>query len=136
MLSKAGLLALLVACTPPVAYRMDVAFSTSEQAEIRRAAAEWNAITTEDSQITEGDEWRVLKKVPQFNRNGECSRSKRTIWIHPEHPGATVYEVAVHEFGHALGLGHTTTGLMMGDVLSTEWTPEVLAECRKVGACK
>jgi predicted Zn-dependent protease len=132
---RALLLALVVACAPPVAYRAP-AFTPSEQAEISRAAAAWNAVTRADHQITEGDAWQVLKEKPPQGYNGECSISRRTIWIDPEHPGASVYDVALHEFGHALGLGHTKTGVMMANTVSTAFTPEVLAECRRAGACR
>jgi hypothetical protein len=131
------LLAALVACAPPVAYRADVSFTDDEHAQIWRAASEWNRHTKPEKRITLGNEWRVLKAEPPggFGYNGLCRRSVKTIWIRPQPFGATTYEVAVHEWGHALGLGHTTTGVMMPNTVSTEFTPEVMAECKRVGAC-
>lgn len=132
---RALLLALVVACTPPVAYRADVAFTDDEQAQVWRAATTWNERTLPERRITQGTIWRVLKQEPPHSFNGECSQRARTIWIRPEPRGATVYEVALHEFGHALGLGHTSTGVMMAAEVSTEFTSDVMAECKRAGAC-
>lgn len=130
-----ALLAFLSACAPAVAYRPDPAFSPDEQAQIQRAADEWNKYVKPAYRIHPGDDWQVLKQEPPHSYNGEAKRSTKTIWIRPVPIGASVYEVALHEFGHALGLGHTETGVMMAFTVSTEFTSEVLAECRRAGAC-
>lgn len=133
---RALVLALLVACAHPVAYHTDPTFTPDERAEIRQAAAAWNAFLKPEKQITEGDAWVILKQAPPLGYNGQCSISQRTIWIHPEHRGATMYDVALHELGHAVGLGHTKTGVMMALEVSAVFTTEVLGECRRIGACK
>lgn len=129
-------LLLLASCAAPVAYRADVAFSAPERAEIAQAAADWNERLKPDKRITEGDAWKVLKQEPPHSFNGECHRGVKTIWIRPAPVDASVYAVALHEWGHALGLGHTTTGVMMATTVSTEFTPEVMTECRKAGVCR
>jgi hypothetical protein len=131
-------LVLLASCAQSLSMAPAASFTPSERAEIQRAADAWNARTTKDKRITVDDagRWRILKAVPPHSYNGECHSGLRIIWIHPEHPGATVYDVALHEMGHAVGLGHTTTGVMMPFTVSAEFTPEVLEECRQAGACR
>jgi hypothetical protein len=127
-------LAALLSCTP-LQFAVDPAFVPDEQAEVRKAAADWNARTVHPITF-DGTAWRVLKQDPGTGYNGITYSSKHLILISAEHPGATVYSVALHEFGHALGLQHTTTGVMQAAVVSTEFTPEVLAECKRVSACR
>jgi hypothetical protein len=133
-------LSALVACATPRAFVVDPAFPPPDSEQIANAADAWNARTQPGHRITvHGGKWRFLAQNPPNNLgfNGLTKLSERTIWCAP-HPGggSTVYAVALHEFGHALGLGHTTTGVMMPFTVSTEFTPEVIAECRRAGACK
>jgi hypothetical protein len=130
--------ALVAACTPPgLAYRQDPAFPEDEVEQIWLAARAWDAILKPERRIYRGSDWSVIRQEPPggFGYNGLCRQSVRTIWIHPEPRGATTYAVALHEWGHALKLGHTTTGVMMPNTVSVEFTPEVLTECRRAGAC-
>jgi hypothetical protein len=136
-----GALALLSACAsghaPGVLYQTEAEFTDDERYEIAQAAEAWNSLPAlrPEMHIGEGNEWLVVKERPPQGYNGETSVTQRKIWIDPQHPGASVYAVALHEFGHALGLGHTQTGVMMPFTVSVEFTPEVIAECRRVGAC-
>ncbi len=129
-----GAVALLLAACTPLRFSVDSAFTPDENAQILKAAHDWNVHSKRKISF-DGDSWRILKQDPGTGYNGWSSSSQHLIRIRPEHPGASVYEVALHEFGHALGLKHTTTGLMQAAVVNTEFTPEVLAECRRVGAC-
>lgn len=130
------LFACLLACHP-LAFSVDPAFSPDAQAQILRAAADWNTRTNTAHQISfDGNSWHFLSaEPPEGGYNGLTKMSERTIWCRPIPIGATYYDVALHEFGHALGLGHATTGVMMATTVSDEFTPEVMAECRRAGAC-
>lgn len=126
----------ILGCAPARAFEVDPKFSADERSEIARAAEEWNARTKPARRITfDGHAWRVLKEDPATGFNGRADSSTRTIQIRPEHPGVSTYAIALHEFGHAVGLGHTDSGVMMAFTVSTEFTPDVIAECRRVGAC-
>lgn len=142
---RRALLALLAACAPAYGFHVDPRFSADDVAGIQRAADQWNARSRHRITL-QGGTWRVLRQEGPLSAaddggavdvdwNGECSRSRRTVWIHPQ-SSQPAEVVALHEFGHALGLGHTATGLMMATTVSTEFTPEVMAECRRAGACR
>lgn len=132
-----ALLLFLAACGAPMAFSVDPSFSSAQDVEIARAASAWNAHVKPDHRITlTGGQWIVYRRETPGGWNGSCSRSEKWIAIRGEPIGATTYAVALHEFGHALNLAHTPTGLMMPFTVSEEFTPEVLEECRKAGACK
>lgn len=134
---RALLLALLAACAPPPAFTVSPAFDADEQEQIARAAEEWNKRTVPEAHITvTGGEWRILKEIPHPYYNGSCSRSGRWIKIRPNPTSAAVYDIALHEFGHAIGLGHVPRGVMNPEVATVEFSDEDMAECRRVGACK
>jgi hypothetical protein len=128
----------LMGCTPRVAYHPDPAFPDDEVEAIWQAARAWDAIVKPERRIYSGSEWTVVRAEPPggFGFNGLCRRSVKTIWIRPEPIGASTKEVAAHEWGHALGLGHTKTGVMMPHTVSMEFTPEVIEDCKRVGACR
>jgi hypothetical protein len=129
-----ALLMLLTSCTTPLAFDVSPAFDAEERAQIAQAAADWNARTVPAMQITlAGGDWRLVKETPPGGYDGARFASRHLIMISPDDRVST-YSIALHEFGHAIGLEHTTTGVMH-PVAEHEFTPEVMAECARVVAC-
>ena len=137
-----GLLAIaslwLTSCgSGDVECEIDAVFTDHQRAEIRRAAAEWNAFTTRIVTFApegEGD-WLILPAKVTLDRLGYAQRKRRLIRINPVTPDDQVYAVALHEFGHALGLGHVKQGVMDPDRQTIAFSEEDMAECRRAGAC-
>lgn len=124
----------------PAPLAFDPAFSDEEMRLLLAAQAQWDTIAKPWS----GAGWRVLKQVPPVNAAGITYPGTKTILVHPtllERRGEREFlTYTLHEFGHAHGLGHTTTGVMRGGEGlrgpdSPDFAPEDVAECVRVGAC-
>jgi hypothetical protein len=143
-LASLALVTFLSGCAP-FALAVAPAFPDGDRAEIRQAAEWWNARTVASRRLTvdqgasllvvvEGRSWQVLfESPPDFN--GWTDQATRTVRIRPVHEGVSTYAIALHEMGHVIGLGHTSTGVMDPTHVSVEFTDEVQVECRRVGAC-
>jgi hypothetical protein len=134
---RALVLAFLVSCAPPLAFTVAPTFTADERAQIAAAAEAWNQRTVPSKRITlDGGEWSILEVDPGTGWNGSATPSRRVIRIHPNPVNATTYEVALHELGHALGMMHTTRGVMFPHWATSEFSDEDMAECRRVEACR
>ncbi len=116
---------------------IDPVFTQSQGAEIQRAADAWNTLSVRPitfSSVNHGD-WLILPASVTQNYLGYTEPRRRLIRINPVTPDNQVYAVALHELGHALGLGHIEQGVMDPKHQTMAFSDEDLAECRRVKAC-
>jgi hypothetical protein len=134
------LLALLTSCAinDGVEVYVDGGLTAWESSEVRRAANDWNARTMHPIRFGGDDdsEWIVLKAESPDPYLGRAERRRRIIRIATATPPDQIYAVALHELGHAIGLGHTSRGVMDPAKQTIEFSEEDMVACREAGACE
>jgi hypothetical protein len=129
-------LATSLSCGPgDQSVEIDPAFTSAQQADIRRAADAWNAFTSRKITIDADGDWLVVSANVPGGWLGYTQRHRHLTRISPLTPDDQIYAVALHEFGHVLGLRHVKNGVMRADRQVTEFSEDDFAECRNAGAC-
>lgn len=129
------LAAFLASCTH-LAFQQQ-GFTPDETNIIAQAAAKWNAVTLPEKQITfNGDHWLIVKEQTPPGTAGWTVAYTRRISVLPGLTADQTYRIALHEFGHSIGLMHLANGVMNPDNIQTEFSAEDMAECHRVNACR
>src|SRR4051794_33699292 len=100
---------------------VDVVFTDPQRSEIARAATTWNGIAIREVRIVENGDWLVVPATSPKGL-GYAQGNRRLIRISPQTPDNQIYAVALHEFGHALGLRHVSQGVMDPDRQTIEFS--------------
>jgi hypothetical protein len=136
VVAHAAAFGLLSCGSHDVVCQIDSSFSDHEQSSVRLAADSWNAIASHKVTFNSDADWLILRADTTGGSLGLEQASRHLIRISPLTPDDQVYAVALHELGHALGLGHVPTGVMDPIHQTMVFSDDDMAECRRVGACR
>ena len=118
-----------------VEIEIDSGFSNEDRFAIATAAAKWNTVTRRKIIVaSRGDVLVISADNPTGYAGWESSRWD-LVRIDPDAPREHVYSIALHEFGHMLGIRHTRSGVMHPSERHWELSEEDLAACRRAWAC-
>jgi hypothetical protein len=146
--------------TPPLncdrTFVLGLEFPEHERGAINRATTRWNAFAVEKFCVVEGDSspedvkhgiFRIVYGGEYWRQLSQSFGGSNVVGVHfgeTDRIGIvdslTEFDfelVALHEFGHAHGLGHTPAPSIMHASLRTafDFTTFDFEECRRVGAC-
>jgi hypothetical protein len=119
-----------------VTVEIDPAFTVAAQNEVRRAGNEWNKRARSTLSFVDDGEWLILPAETPSAGLGYAQGRRKLIRISTRTPDDQVYAVALHELGHALGLKHTSKGVMDPTRQTMQFSDEDMQECSRVGACE
>lgn len=122
-------------------------FTDGDRIAMELAAQKWNGISHRTIDLS-GGSWAIVREPTPNGYYGWTQGSPtRRISISPTVPSQDMYLAVLHEFGHSIGLSHVCHGVMWGTNPppkgvctdghpTVDFTPEDIAECVRVGACK
>lgn len=147
---------LCLSCAPSsIEIEIDRGFDRSHRARVEAMMAKWDAASTRPFEVVERAEWLILPADLRPGWLGYTQRSRRLVRIDTDASDDLFDHAVLHELGHVLELRHPCTnpdtpgetssarpcdpdhslGVMdprHGDVV---FSPEDIAECRRVGSC-